>query len=464
MHTPIPLRQVHGRQEYWQSFDLRYLAVHSNVRPMRKVLWELPHWIPWLAGVLRDAGFDELESLDFYGDCAIVDRIDEHTIHRRLGDHGADVYLLSPMTINLPHAFRIAEMIKEINHRAIVVFGGIVATPLYDYVARNPHVDYVVRDRGEYALPALLSALRDRRQLDHVPNLVFELPDRTLAVTRTSRQMPLAEMPFPKVDIFPADTGQDLRYIRQNFALGCPFTCDFCTIQTIGRKPSYFSPQRVIAEVDAYRAQFGEHHHVYFGDETFTVNTDRTLEICDALKQFGRITYDCQTRLNCLGNMAVYDALRESGCRWIELGLESVSAHTQNLFKQHTKLSSLEQILAQLRDAGLAACSYLIVGLPGESIDDMRRTLDWGASLIDRGLLAASYLSVFVPYPGSPMFDHPERYDMRLLHKHFDLYSEELPPVIASGNATGEQIYDVYTTGLEMLSQAMRGSAIRALP
>ncbi|MFI1681995.1 MULTISPECIES: B12-binding domain-containing radical SAM protein [unclassified Streptomyces] len=446
---------MNNRGDYWTNFDSRYIAAHPNVQPMRKILWELPHWVPWLAAVIEQAGFDSMEALDFYGDCAIIDGIDEPRIHDRLTRHPADVYLFSPMTINLPQALRIAEMVKEIHPRARTIFGGVVATPLYEEVARHPAVDYVVRDRGEYALPELLLALRDGGDLSALRNLAYETPGGELAVSKLHPYIPVEDIPFPKVDIFPKDTGQDLRYIRQNYALGCPFTCDFCTIQTIGRKPMYFSPDRVLAEVAAYREQFGKHHHVYFGDETFTANTQRTLDICSALERDGTITYDAQTRLNCLRDTRLPKALYDSGCRWMEIGLESASADTQHAFKQHTKLDPLEETLARLRDAGLPTCSYLIMGLPNEKPDDMRRTIDWACSLIDRGLLYASYLSLFVPYPGTPMFDHPERYGMKLLHRQYDLYNEELPPVVDTKHATSEEVYDIFVEGVGMLAQAM---------
>jgi anaerobic magnesium-protoporphyrin IX monomethyl ester cyclase len=456
VHIPIPLRNVENRGAYWRSFDKRYLAAHPNVRPMRKVLWELPHWVPWLAGVLEDAGFDSMETFEFYGDCTVIDGIDEARIHARLSARPADVYLFSPMTINLPQALQIAHMVKEINPAATTVFGGVVATPLYEEVARSPYVDFVVRDRGEYAVTALMRALCDGGDdLDAVPNLTFVGPDGGLVSSHIVPYMPAADIPFPKVDIFPRETGADLRYIRQNYALGCPFKCEFCTIQTIGRKPSYFAPERVVAEVAAYRRQFGEHHHVYFGDETFTLHTPRTLELCSVLEEEGNITYDCQTRLNCLRDARLPSALQRSGCRWLEIGLESANEDTQQSFKQRTKLDGLESTLARLRDSGIPTCSYLIVGLPNETPDAMRRTLEWGCSLIERGLLYASYLSLFVPYPGTPMFADPESYGMRLLHRQFDLYNEELPPVIDTAFASSDEVYEIFIDGVGMLAEAM---------
>jgi radical SAM superfamily enzyme YgiQ (UPF0313 family) len=458
VHTPVPQRTVKHRKAYWAAFDARYIAAHPNVRPMRKMLYELPHWIPWLAGVLESAGFKDLDAIDLYGDCAVIDGIDESRIAHRLESRPADVYLFSPMALNLPHALRIAEMAKTANPACTTIFGGVVATPLHEAVARHPAVDYVVRDRGERALPALLTALRDRRcDIAEVGNLSFVGADGEFCTSgRLFPRIAPSELAFPKVDIFPSDTGQDLRYIRQNFALGCPFTCDFCTIQTIGRRPDYFPPARVLAEITAYRRHFGEHHHIYFGDETFTLNFDRTVEICDALAAAGDVTFDCQTRLNCMADKRFPRLLHQGGCRWLEVGLESTNSASQHAFKQHTSLAPLEGTLEALRDAGIPVCSYIIVGLPGESISDMHRTLDAACDLMSRDLLYASYLSVCVPYPGSPLFADPERYGMRLQHRQLDLYNEELPPVFDTPLASSDEVYELFIQGVEMLTAQMR--------
>jgi radical SAM superfamily enzyme YgiQ (UPF0313 family) len=185
------------------------------------------------------------------------------------------------------------------------------------------------------------------------------------------------------------------------------------------------------------------------------VNFDRTETICRSLADAGNVTFDCQTRLNCLADKRLPRLLYEGGCRWVEIGLESASTNTQAVFKQHTRLSEVEVTLARLRDEGLPACSYLVVGLPNETISDMQRTLDWACDLISRDLLYASYISVCVPYPGSPMYSHPENYGMRLHHSDFALYNEELPPVFDTPLASSESVYDVFISGVGMLAKEM---------
>lgn len=458
VHAPIPLRNVDSMSEYWENFDVRYKAVHPGMRPIRNALFELPHWITWLAGVTAAAGFGDLGAMELYTSCTILNWIDEDLIRTKLLNEPADVYLLSPLTINLPQTIRIAEIAKELHPRCVTIFGGVVSSPLHARVARHPAVDYVVRDRGEYALPALLHALRDgNADLSDIGQLTWtpEGADEPVTNGRMYPQMPVADIPFPVVDMFPKETGLDLRYIRQNYALGCPFTCDYCTIQTIGRKPQYFPIKRVLAEIDAYRRHYGSHHHVYFGDETFTLHPQRTLDICDALTERGDIVFDCQTRLNCLTDSRIPPALYSAGGRWVEIGLESINQGTQDSYKQHTRLSDVRDTLARLRDAGLATCTHVIVGFPNETTDDMYRTLEFVCDLIDDGLLYAAYHNVLVPHPGTPMFTNPEKYGMRIHHRSFDLYSEELPPVFDSAKTPSDRAYKVFLDTVSGLAQAM---------
>ncbi|HWP44618.1 MAG TPA: radical SAM protein, partial [Blastocatellia bacterium] len=456
VHTPMATLPVPERQNFWRNFDIRYHAAHPGLRHMKNNLWELPHWMTWLAGVLVHEGYTSLDTVDFYTSETAFSGINQQKVHDTLLEHPADVYLFSPMTPNLPFAYEIADVIKAIDPGSVVVFGGVVATPLHREVAEHPSVDYVVYDRGEYALPALIKTLESKGDISKVGNLSYKGADGKVVTNPLKYPYtPVNEIPFPKVDLFPRSVGEDIRYLRQVYALGCPYKCSFCTIQTIGRKADYFAIDRVLAEIRAYRAHYGEHHNIYWGDETFTLNSQRTLELCAALEAEGNIFYDCQTRLNCLTDMKVIKALYKSGCRWIEIGLETGNQESQNLYKQRVKLDPVEDTLMKLRDEGLSTCSFMVNGFPNQTIDDMKRSIEWVCNLIGKDLLQASYLFGLVPYPGSDMYERPEKYGMKIHHKNFKLYHEEMPPVFDSAFAKPDETYQQFLRGVTELGQAM---------
>jgi radical SAM superfamily enzyme YgiQ (UPF0313 family) len=450
----VPFAQ---RQNFWRSFDLRYHAAHPGLRHMKNALWELPHWMHWLGGLLIDAGFHDLDAVDLYSSACTLDGIDQKRFETILRQHPGDIFLFSPMTPNLAFAYEIAALVKQLYPDSFTIFGGVVATPLSHEVAAHPAVDYVVTGRGEYALPDLMRALDGRLSIPDVGNLVYKQRENDQIRVSAKRypDMPVNNIPAPKIDLFDRSVGEDIRYLRQVYALGCPYRCSFCTIQTINQKADYFHLDRVIGEIHAYRKHYGEHHNVYFGDETFTVNVPRTMAICEALRADGTIHYDIQTRLNCLQDRQMLKALKESGCSWVEIGIETVNQNTQDFHKQRLRLTEMEDTLAAVRDAGIPACSFVVNGFPEQTLDDMRRSVDAICDLLQRGLLQATYFFGLVPYPGSLLFENPEQFGMRLLHQDFRLYHEELEPVYETRLAQSPQIHNVFLEGLVKLGQAM---------
>lgn len=456
VHTPMAAAVVAERQLFWRNFDIRYHAAHPGLHHMKQPLWELPHWMHWLGGVLVTHGFTSLEVLDLAWCANGLATLDADQVISSIRSHPGDVYLFSPMTPNLPLALRIAQLIKVTYPEAIVVFGGVVATPLHSELAADPHVDYVVVGRGDIALPALLFALQGNCPIESVGNLAFQSKNGELrSPTWYYPPLSLEDLPEPKVDLFPSETGENLRYLRQVYALGCPYGCSFCTIQTIRQRQNFFPVSRVLEEIRSYRAHYGEHHNIYFGDETFGLNIARTEELCNALEADGTISYDCQTRLRCLGNATLRKLLNRSGCRWVEVGLETKSQSSQDHFKQRQKVAEAEEILDRARDDGLAVCSFMVNGFPDQTVDDMRSAVDWVCELIGKGLLQASYFGALVPYPGSDFFERPNEFGMKIRHRNFEYYNEDLPPVYDSIHASSEAIHEVFLDGLTMIGQAM---------
>jgi len=454
--------QVPGRDSFWYNFDRRYYSVHPELHPADAGIWELPHWMTWLGGVLKAEGYTEISALTLYTAVDISKGIDTARIRRDLDLHPADVYLYSPMTPNLHFALEIAALLKQIYPKSYNVFGGVVATPLHVDIARHPAIDFVVRDRGEVALPQLLRALETGAALTEVKNLTYTVPENGSIRAHPELYPALhpEAIPFPHVDLFPAEVGRSLRYIRQNYGLGCPFKCSFCTIQTIGRKTNYFPIARVLAEIDAYRAHYGEHHNIYFGDETFTLNTQRTIAFCNALQARGDITYDIQTRLMSLGDDSVLRALRDSGCRWVEVGIESLIQDSLSVHKQNSKVSVIRDTLKRLQDHELPVCSFIVNGLPEQTPYQMELSTDLVCELLDEQLLHATYFFGLVPYPGSSLFEAPATYGMTIRHRDYSLYNEDLEPVYDTNLATAPEIYAAFLSGVRKLSDAMSGEPL----
>jgi radical SAM superfamily enzyme YgiQ (UPF0313 family) len=68
-------------------------------------------------------------------------------------------------------------------------------------------------------------------------------------------------------------------------------------------------------------------------------------------------------------------ALAASGCRLLQLGLESGSQAALDRLRKGTRLADAAVILANLRRAGIATYVYVLLGAPGETVDEAEQTL-----------------------------------------------------------------------------------------
>lgn len=463
IHTPVSAVRVEPRKKQWEAFDDQYFPAHPGLRPMKGDLWELPHWMHWLGGVLVDQGFSNLRVTDFYDAQHVLDdrnNMDKERVKTILSEQGpSDVYLFSPMTPNLHHAFDIADAIKETYPNSVTIFGGIVATPLKEEVAIYPSVDYVVYGRGEVVLPVLLDAIYRGEEPDvsRIGNLIYRCNGKIKKSIGSYEELPLSALPFPKIDLFSTAVGESIRYLRQVHRLGCPHKCSFCTIQTNGREPKQFSVRRNLAEIDAYRGHYGQHLNIYWGDETF--DPKKAAPLLDALKQRGDVLSDFQTRIGNLTDLNWIRRLKESGFVWAEVGLETsdqkVRSFNKGTVKDVPKNVPIEDIFKMIRDEGIAVCVYTMNGLPQQTPDDMRRSIERVCKWITDSTIQAAYHFGAVPYPGSAWHDHPQQFGMRLLHKDYSRYHEDLPPVFETLHAKPDEVYRVFLENIKELGQAM---------
>lgn len=62
---------------------------------------------------------------------------------------------------------------------------------------------------------------------------------------------------------------------------------------------------------------------------------------------------------------------------WVELGLQTIHPETAHLIRRGYSLSCFEETVKQLKAAGLTVIVHLILGLPGESQDQMIQSVDY---------------------------------------------------------------------------------------
>lgn len=157
---------------------------------------------------------------------------------------------------------------------------------------------------------------------------------------------------------------------------GCRHVCWFCITPRVCRgKIRYHSEERVLAEMEHLTEQGIE--RFWFADPTFTDDRERTERLLDEKIRRGIATpFWCQTRSD-LVDSPLLEKLKDAGADTIAFGLESGTPGVLEHTNKRIILEQLRENVATVQELGMEAELFSIFGLPGETVEDARRTLDF---------------------------------------------------------------------------------------
>lgn len=108
----------------------------------------------------------------------------------------------------------------------------------------------------------------------------------------------------------------------------------------------------------------------------------------EALMQDDVVAMAIATRPDCLSD-DVLDLLEDYNKKtylWVELGLQTINDKTARLINRGYNLNVFEESLEKLRKRGIDVVVHTIFGLPGESKEDMLKTIDYIAHKDIKGI------------------------------------------------------------------------------
>lgn len=205
-------------------------------------------------------------------------------------------------------------------------------------------------------------------------------------------------VPRPRHELFPA-SGYHFSFARSaRFATvltdyGCPFPCTFCVIGTLGFQTRPLDD--VLEELDDLRARGVR--EIFFMDQTFGVQKQRAMELCAALEERGDLSFTCFTRPDTADD-ELCAAIVRAGGHTVIMGVESADDELLEAYRKDYAADAVLAGFARARRHGLRTVGTFIIGLPEETEDSLRRTLDLALEL-DLDFMS---LNMAVPRFGTP--------------------------------------------------------------
>jgi radical SAM superfamily enzyme YgiQ (UPF0313 family) len=324
----------------------------------------------------------------------------------------------------MPVALRAAREVRAVlPHVPIVVGGPPVTVRPEDYLA-EPAVTVAALGEGEAVLPALARALARGEPLSQVRGIAYRDGGRTCVNERAEYIDDLDTLPDPAYDLVDLERymrvatmdgaghwrWKERRVLTLLTSRGCPFKCTFCAAHAhMGRRYRMQSPERVLAHVRFIARDLGI-RHIHFIDDNLAQHKPRLDAILDGLiamkKEGMRITWE--TPIGMRTDKLSYDILeksREAGCQAIFLTVESGSQRVlEEVIDKHLRLESVVEAAEACRKLGLKARSGFIMGLPGETLQDMQRTVDF-AHRLKRKYGIRGHNTLATPLYGTRLYD-----------------------------------------------------------
>ena len=266
---------------------------------------------------------------------------------------------------------------------APIVLGGSGFSVMPAELLLKLGADFGVAGEAEAAFPRLLEALEaGGAGLEEVPSL--HRRSETGVVSNPAAAEFLDMNTLPRPDRARVDPRYYERYAIDSVQTkrGCPLRCDYCTYPLIeGRIGRTRAPTAVVDEMWGALEQQPGIRHFFIVDSVFNLPRRHAKDVCrELIARAWTVPWTCYA--NPLGFDPEFAKLAKSaGCAGMEIGSDSgLDAVLERLRKGFTS-EDVRRIHTLCRDAGIPDCHTFILGTPGESLDDVRRTLDFVAEL-----------------------------------------------------------------------------------
>jgi radical SAM superfamily enzyme YgiQ (UPF0313 family) len=357
-----------------------------------------PLGLGYLAASMQKSGYDvKIMDLELSG-------MNPEKLVKYIKNNGLipDVVGVQCYTYGMSIVKRYLEVLKSLDRKIITIVGGPQPTtqPEFTYEYLSPYIDFVIGGEAEYELPHLLNKIRENRGID--TKIIFSKFIENL----DALPFPLWEQMNPSL-YPPAPHGAFYKsspVAPMIASRGCPYDCSFCSATRIsGRKLRYRSVENIIDEMK-YLMKYFNVREIHFVDDNLTFDRNFIVRLCEVILAKGiNLNFSCPNgvRVDTL-DREILSLMKRTGFYSISLGIESGSPRMLSLLNKKIDLEYTKNVIRWMNEMGIKSVGFFIVGLPGETEEDIDMTIEYA---INSGLIRANFM-LYHPLPGTKLYNN----------------------------------------------------------
>jgi anaerobic magnesium-protoporphyrin IX monomethyl ester cyclase len=271
----------------------------------------------------------------------------------------------------------------------IVVTGGIIYHNSLDEIRTNKFIDACILN---FTTPDILNYFLNYEA--DLKNIVFRKDDKIITkpieMNETDFKIPIPphnQLPLHKYQLSHGYTKPVASVLT---SYGCPHRCSFCVSAQINFQ--YRNVDNIIQELD-YLHSLGV-KQIIFRDNIFGFHKKSCKEL---LKKIIDRKYDLKwvsdSRVDILDEEMI-SLMSKSGCHALHFGIESANEDTLKKYEKNLKdISLVEETIELCKKYRILSVGYFILGLPGETKNQVEKTIDYSIRL------GVDYASYNLPIP-----------------------------------------------------------------
>ena len=329
-----------------------------------------------------------------------------------------DSQLYSIWTVNLgkENDLQTHRLIRSIKKDVPVVFLGPGSTYFVKEFIPDEHT-YVVRGEPEETALELATFLSNGDEVSNILGLsymgngtVVDTPPRPVVAD-------LDALPFPARHLIDRDRYFNPKLAKRPYTpvktmRNCPYQCTYCVPSSLsfareiehkrtggkGKPPIKMRSVENVAE-ELHLLEREGYKAISFLDDTFTLVEQRTLELCEVLKDTD-LVWGCQARADNI-TPEVARAMADSGCQYVDLGVESFDQAILDYVKKDLRAEDNVRGITLLKEHGITAKINVLIGSsPLETKDTIKQTHRMIRELgVDQVMF-----SITSPFPGTEFY------------------------------------------------------------
>ena len=342
-----------------------------------------PMWLSYACATLEARGRH----------CALIDGVvpgGEERLNTYLKTESPALVVIATATPSIENDLHWVKLLKERLPKAFILAVGTHVSALpEETLALCPELDGVAVGEYELTVAELTDTLADGHRPTKLIGAVLRQGKRLVSGGRRPLLNDLDNLPFVSpvykkhlryTDYFYSHSKHPIMTILS--ARGCPNRCIYCVYpQTFtGHLYRTRSIDNICEELAYIRQNFHPLAELMFEDDTFTIDEERTIALCEEMVRRGlAMPFSCNVRADI--GYETLRALKSAGCRLMCVGIESGDQQVLDNIGKGTGLAKIERFFKDSRRAGILIHGCFMVGNPGENRKTLQKTLAFALKL-----------------------------------------------------------------------------------